>query len=249
MLDPVYEFLGAIGYTHPLHPMMVHIPSGLTIAAFLLGLTALLFRRPALARSARHCIILVLIFLFPTVSCGIMDWQYYFSGAWLEPITIKIIVSCAFLVLLMLAIFLGRGGRFASNAVLAVYTLCFLSVVVIGYFGGELAFGNKAPQASPEYLAGEKIFFKDCNSCHPFGGNVVNPKLTVLGAPELINFRIFLGYLRDPKQPKPAIAIMPIVPLEKVSDEQAKQLFDYITKVLERPRRPLDPSLYPMPPA
>jgi mono/diheme cytochrome c family protein len=90
---------------------------------------------------------------------------------------------------------------------------------------------------------------KNCSACHPFGGNIVNAKLSVTGAPELVDLRIFLLYLRDPKQPKPTIAIMPIVPPTKISDEQAKQLFDYITKVLEQPRRPLDPSLYPMPPS
>jgi hypothetical protein len=75
----------------------------------------------------------------------------------------------------------------------------------------------------------------------------VNARLSVDGAPQLIDFNTFLLYLRDPKQPKPNIALMPIVPATKVSDEQAKELFDYITKVLERPRRPLDRSLYPAP--
>jgi hypothetical protein len=77
----------------------------------------------------------------------------------------------------------------------------------------------------------------------------VNAKLSVNGAPQLVDLKIFLLYLRDPKQPKPAIALMPIVPPTKLTDEQAKQLYDYITKVLERPRRPLDQSLYPMPPS
>ena len=44
------------------------------------------------------------------------------------------------------------------------------------------------------------------------------------GAPQLVDFKIFLLYLRDPKQPKPNIALMPIVPPAKISDEQAKQL-------------------------
>ena len=78
MLDSIYEFLAGMGYTHPLHPPILHIPMGMMIGAFLLALTALLFRRPVLAQSARHCIILVLIFFFPAVLFGFTDWQYYF---------------------------------------------------------------------------------------------------------------------------------------------------------------------------
>jgi uncharacterized membrane protein len=247
MFDSIYEFLAGTGFTHPLHPMTVHLPSGVTIAAFLFALAALVFRRPELAKSARHCIILVLIFVLPTLLFGFMDWQYYYSGAWLDPIIVKVSLSGMLLVFLALAIFLGRGGRFGSKAVLATYALCFLAVVGIGYFGGELAFGTKGPVAPPEYEAGENIYVRNCGACHPYGGNIVNPRLSVTGAPVLADPRVFLEYLRDPKQPKPNIALMPIVPPTKISDEQAKQLYDYITNVLERPRRPLDQSLYPNP--
>jgi uncharacterized membrane protein len=249
MIDSIYELLASIGYAHPLHPMIVHVPAGMTVGAFLFILAALFLHRPALAQSAYHCIVLAFIFFFPTVLFGFMDWQYYFSGAWLEPIKIKVAMSCVFLIFLIFATFLGRRGNFTSKNILAMYLLSFLSVAVIGYYGGELSFGNKVSEAPPEYQAGEKIFLKNCSACHPYGGNVVKANLTVTGAPELINYRIFLDYLRDPKQPKGSIALMPIVPPTKISDEQAKQLFDYITKVLERPRRPLDPSLYPMPPS
>ena len=249
MFDSLYEFLAGIGYAHPLHPMFVHTASGVPTVALLLALAALIYRRPDFAKSARHCMILAFIFSFPAVFFGFTDWQYFYSGVWLDPITIKIVLSGVLLIFLGLAIFFGRGGRFASKLVLAAYALAFLTVVALGYFGAELAFGTKAPAAPPEYQAGEKIYVKNCSACHPFGGNIVNAKLSVTGAPELVDSRIFLLYLRDPKQPKPAIALMPIVPPTKVSDEQAKQLYDYITKVLERPRRPLDPSLYPMPPS
>lgn len=242
----MYESLAALGYNHPLHPMFVHMAAGIPVAVFILALAALLWRRPDIAKSARHCLILAVIFFFPAVLFGITDWQYYFSGAWLDPIVIKLVLAGVLFVLLGLALFFGRGDRFASKLVLAEYTLALLCVVALGYFGADMAFGPKAPAAPPEYQAGEKIYMRNCSACHPFGGNIVNAKLSVMGAPELVDLKIFLLYLRDPKQPKPAIALMPIVPPSKVSDEQAKQLFEYITKVLERPRRPLDPSLYPM---
>jgi mono/diheme cytochrome c family protein len=246
MFDPLYEFLAGIGYVHPLHPMFVHTASGVPTVALILALGALLFRRPDFAKSAYHCMVLAFLFSFPAVFFGITDWQYYFAGVWLDPITIKLVLAGAMLFFLGLAIFFGRGGRAASKLVLAVYVLAFLCVAGLGYLGAELAFGAKAPAAPPEYQAGEKIYMKNCSACHPFGGNIVNAKLSVTGAPVLADPKIFLLYLRDPKQPKPNIALMPISPPTKISDEQAQQLYDYITKVLERPRRPLDPSLYPM---
>jgi len=247
MFDSLYEFLADIGYGHPLHPMFVHTASGVPTVALILALVALLSRRLEFAKSARHCMVLALIFSFPAVFFGVTDWEYFYSGVWLEPITIKIVLACALMIFLGFAIFFGRGGRVASRLALASYLLAFVCVVALGYFGAELAFGTKVPAAPPEYQVGEKIYMKNCSACHPFGGNIVNAKLSVTGAPQLVEFRIFLLYLRDPKQPKPAVPLMPIVPPTKISDEQAKQLFDYITKVLERPRRPLDPSLYPAP--
>jgi mono/diheme cytochrome c family protein len=212
-------------------------------------LAALISRRKDYAQSARHCMILAFIFSFPVVFFGFTDWEYYYQGVWLEPIIIKFALSGVLLIFLGLAISLGRKDRFSSRLVLVCYALAFLMVVTLGYFGADLAFGTKTPAAPLEYQAGEKIYNKNCSACHPFGGNIVNAKLSVTGEPELVDFRIFLLYLRDPKQLKPGIALMPITPPTKVSDEQAKQLYDYITKVLERPRRPLDPSLYPMPPS
>ena len=65
MINSIYELLASIGYAHPLHPMIVHVPAGMTVGAFLFILAALFLHRPALAQSAYHCIVLALIFFFP----------------------------------------------------------------------------------------------------------------------------------------------------------------------------------------
>ena len=93
MFDPLYEFLAGIGYGHPLHPMFVHTASGVPTVALLLALAAALSRRPDFAKSARHCMVLAFIFSFPAVFFGFTDWQYFYSGVWLEPIIIKIWLS------------------------------------------------------------------------------------------------------------------------------------------------------------
>lgn len=56
MFDSVYQFLEKIGYPHPIHPSKTHIPIGLLVGAFFFAWVAFLFRRPGLARTARHCI-------------------------------------------------------------------------------------------------------------------------------------------------------------------------------------------------
>ena len=249
MFDSLYEFLAGIGYRHPLHPMFVHTAAGVPTVALLLALAALISRRPDFAKSARHCMILALIFSFPAVFFGFTDWQYYYSGGLAGTHHHKDLAVRRIADLSRFGHFFRARRQVRLQGGPCGYALAFLAVVALGYFGAELAFGNKAPAAPPEYQAGEKIYMKNCSACHPYGGNIVNARLSVTGAPELVDFRIFLLYLRDPKQPKPNIALMPIVPPTKISDEQAKQLYDYITKVLERPRRPLDPSLYRIPPS
>ena len=133
MFDFLYEFLARVGYDHPLHPMFVHTPAGVPTAALLLALVALVARRPEFARSARHCMVLAFLFSFPAILFGITDWQYYYQGTWLGSISVKMVMSGVLLIFLALAIFFGRGDRFASKLVLGFYVLAFLTVVAIGY--------------------------------------------------------------------------------------------------------------------
>ncbi len=49
MIELLYEPLEKIGYTHPIHPPLTHIPMGLVFGAFIFALTALLFRRTTLS--------------------------------------------------------------------------------------------------------------------------------------------------------------------------------------------------------
>ncbi len=69
---------------------------------------------------------------------------------------------------------------------------------------------------------------------------VVNVNLSVMGAPKLTDFDSFLAYSRNPRRPNGKIGIMPPVPETKLSNRQMQQLYEFITKVLERPRRTMD---------
>jgi hypothetical protein len=72
----------------------------------------------------------------------IMDWQHYFAGAWLFPIKMKLPLACVLLVLLFISIILGQKFGVESKSTLTLYTLSFLTVVFIGFFGGQLVYSG-----------------------------------------------------------------------------------------------------------
>ena len=81
MISNFYELMDRIGYTHPIHPPLTHIPIGLIVGVFCFALVALLFHRSILPPFAyRRIILLALIFVFPTTLFGYMDWQYFYKA-------------------------------------------------------------------------------------------------------------------------------------------------------------------------
>ena len=233
MFDPIYRFLNSIGYHHPIHPTEVHMPIGLVVGALIFAIVALVFRREKLRLTPRHCAILAFIWIFPTMLFGIMDWQHFYGGAWLFPIKVKLVVAPTLMVLLLIAILLGRKYGATSKSTLFVYFLCFCSVVVLGYFGGQMVYELRTSGSSEQFKAGQKIFAANCNSCHPGGGNIVKQNLPLIGAPELKNFESFSRFVQDPKMPDGSRGIMPPFSLTKISEQQMKDLYEYIVNVLE----------------
>jgi uncharacterized membrane protein len=169
MIESVYQVLAKIGYTHPLHPTLTHLVMGLVIGAFLFGVVAMLFKRESLVRTARHCLVLAIIALPPTALSGYMDWQHRLAGAWIFPIIIKLILAGVLLVLLAIAIGLSLRSETWSRDILITYALCLFVVIAIGYFGGELVYGKRAPAGEMgEGLAreGAVVFNQRCGVCH-----------------------------------------------------------------------------------
>jgi uncharacterized membrane protein len=226
MIDLFYQFLEKIGYTHPIHPPLTHIPIGLVIGVFIFSLVAVLFRRTILPQLAySRIILLALIFSFPTILFGYMDWLYFYEGAWSLPIKIKLVMSGVLLILLYIAFVNGRKAKAETRGTLTLYTLCFLTVAILGYFGGQLIIeGEGRPQAATvRFLYGEKLFTVNCNDCHSSGGDI-------LRAPQLTDFNTFLAYLRNPQ------GTMPPFPPEKISDKQATRLYHYIIQLASQKR-------------
>jgi len=105
-----------------------------------------------------------------------------------------------------------KGG----HIVRAVF-LSLLAVILVGVFTSVGMTQGKTGPAS-----GEQVFKEQCSSCHAGGGNIVNPKMPLKGSPPLKTFAAFLSWIRKPVQP------MPPFPPSKISDAQARKLYDYI---------------------
>ncbi len=169
MIEIIYETLANFGYKNPLHPPMTHLPVGLILGAFIFVTGAWLFRGSNLGLSAKHCIILAFIGIFPTIVAGILDWQHRFGGAWLFPITVKLVLAGILIILVAIAISLTRKARAVTMGLVLMYAVCLVNVIVIGYFGGELVYGGKpavAAKAEDAVSSGAAIFAQNCSACH-----------------------------------------------------------------------------------
>ncbi|MGR8979053.1 MAG: DUF2231 domain-containing protein [Gammaproteobacteria bacterium] len=235
MSDFIYDLLQKIGYNHPLHPILVHMPIGLVVAAFLLCCSAYLFRRSSFATSAYHALAVAFIFFFPSAVMGLLDWQRYFHGAWLTPVKIKLILAPVLLLLLSAGVFIGYRQGTQAKALFALYLLALLAVTGLGFYGGQLTFGGRSPAASAGLAAGQKLYEANCSGCHAHGGNVLAPDMPLRTAPQLQNMNEFVEYLRHPKLPDGSQGIMPAFSRDELSDQDAATLYDYIQRYVAHP--------------
>ncbi|TAL38736.1 MAG: hypothetical protein EPN93_04500 [Spirochaetes bacterium] len=139
MIDFIYNSLAAIGFTHPLHPSLTHIPMGMVMGAFFFQAAS--FKWEDLAKSAHYCLLLALIFWPPTAVLGLLDWQHRYLGVLNGLIIAKIVLACVLLVFLLGTIFLYRRGNIDKKILMFAYLLNLLTVVAMGFIGGQLIFG------------------------------------------------------------------------------------------------------------
>ena len=221
-----YRFLRSLGYPHPVHPTMVHLPIGLITGAFIFILVLIFFRRTTLASAARKMVILGFIFWFITVLFGLMDWIYWYGGAWLYYFKAKMVLAGALFIILVLALLLGYRHENRLMATVPLYFLGFLAVVGLGYYGGQLNYNGRAPSAPEPYKQGEVLYNAHCAACHPCGGNLIETHHVIYHSGLTANLLIFTEWVRHPGSPMP-----PFTP-EELSDSQIKNLYDYINQVI-----------------
>jgi uncharacterized membrane protein len=234
MIEFIYQILAKIGYTHPLHPPVAHLPVGLIIGGVVFALIAWIFNRKSLAQTARHCFVLALVMAVVTILMGFMDWQHRFGGADLFEIKMKLLLAGILLFLLLAAVvYAGLSGTFTKTLV-AIYVLCLLTVIGLGYFGGELVYGNgnkTSTKAAAKGLTAEGavLFKQNCSGCH-FTDSLatkVGPGLKGLFAQD--KFQISDQPVSDDSVRqllKTPYRKMP--PFGHLSDEQVNALLDYL---------------------
>jgi uncharacterized membrane protein len=236
-MEFLYRIAENVGFDHPLHPALTHMPIGLVISAFIFLLVAIMLKRnSSLTKTAHHCIVLSLIFLFPTAFLGYTDWLHFYAGAWSFPIKIKIILTIALLFFLTLVIIMeikNLGGLFSKCV---VHLLCVICVIGLGYFGGDLVFADKTAAVQEKVKDGEALYAMNCGSCHPNGGNIIVPSLPVISSSKLKNLDEFTNYCRNPRKPDGSPGAMPAVSKEKLSDQQLTKIYQYVINALVKKR-------------
>ena len=202
------------------------------IEAFIFALIAWIFNRKKLSQTARHCLSLALIMAVPTILLGLMDWQYRFGGAWIFEIKMKFILAGILLLLLIIAVvYAAMTGTF-TKTVVAIYAICLLTVIGLGYFGGELVYGTKTPavaEATGLVAEGAQIFKQNCSACHHTNDTATKVGPGLMGVFKQTKFPIsgqlvsddnFRQILKTPYSKMP--------PFGHLSAEQVDALLDYL---------------------
>lgn len=141
MIESLYAFLEKVGFHHPLHPALTHIPMGMVMGCFFFGLLAFLGKKPIYLTTSLHCTLLALLFIVPTVIAGIFDWQHLYAGRYLPLIVVKMVLAVVLAALLVYAVVLHRQEAGAKK-IFIIYCLCLAAAVGLGFSGGELVYGG-----------------------------------------------------------------------------------------------------------
>jgi len=142
MLDDFYALIASLGMKEPLHSPITHMPIGLVVGALVFFIVALVFKKKDLVMTARHVSILAFIFAFPTILLGVMDWIHFYHAVLFTPIKIKMTLAAVVLVVLGTGIVLGSEIKVRSVAMTVLYSLAFVCVIGLGYFGSGIIYGR-----------------------------------------------------------------------------------------------------------
>lgn len=145
----IYGPLEAVGYTHPLHPILVHLTIGPIVAAFFFDYIGWIFKKPLLQTAARYN----LVFAFPAfllAGCaGLADWSARYQVVSFNPagnpvmfaFGMKFILSGVLLVLFVATYLVFRRTSESHPVRRAFYLLLLLNVVGLGFYGGNVIYG------------------------------------------------------------------------------------------------------------
>jgi len=234
----IYALLSSIGYHHPLHPALTHLPVGLTIAGFIFLVLSYLVGNPKYAQTARHCVVLALLAAIPTMIFGYFDWQHFYGGVLIISIKMKLGLAFLLLVLLSVTISITKRNEQKTSLRLLLHSLSLVVVIGLGYFGGELVYGKRdvSTQTISEntaetesVMAGKDLFKNDCSFCHFTDSTDTKVGPGLKGLFQLKKMPVS-GWAVTPKdvqrQLKTPFDQMP--PFDHLSDVEIKALTDFL---------------------
>lgn len=141
MTEIIFEFLNKIGFMHPVHPALTHIPMGMVMGAVIFRLGSFLPKLKFLAKTGYHCIILGLIGVPPTVFSGYLDWQHTFGGEWEFLIILKMVLAVLLTITLATIAIIDDPEDQKLDKKTALYLVIVLIAIGLGFSGGELQYG------------------------------------------------------------------------------------------------------------
>jgi uncharacterized membrane protein len=138
MTEIVFDFLGKIGFTHPVHLVFTHVPMGMVLGALIFRLVSFLPKMKVLAKTAYLCVILGLIGTIPAILAGYLDWQHRFGGELDVLIILKMLLTLVLIGLLLSVAIKDDPENRRLNKITGFYLLAGLVVLGMGYIGGDL---------------------------------------------------------------------------------------------------------------
>jgi uncharacterized membrane protein len=141
MTEIIFEFLNKVGFTHPLHPAMTHIPMGMVMGAVAFRFASFIPRLRFLARTGYHCVVLGLLGVFPTVFTGVLDWQHRYDGTWEALIIIKMVLATVLTIVLAVIAITDDPEIPRFDKKTLYYLLTVFIAIGLGFSGGELQYG------------------------------------------------------------------------------------------------------------
>ena len=141
MTEIIFEFLNKIGFTHPLHPALTHIPMGMAMGAVTFRLASFLPKLKFLAKTGYHCVVLGLLGVFPTAFAGYLDWQHTYMGQWEFLIILKMVLAAGLTILLTAIVIMDDPETPKFDKKTLFYLLIVLLAIGLGFSGGELQYG------------------------------------------------------------------------------------------------------------
>ncbi len=140
MVENIYAFLEKMGYSHPLHPMLTHVPMGMIIGMVVFSFLGLIWKNKNFDQTAYYCSGLALVAIVPVILAGLLDWQQFQQGEWNKYIIAKMILAAILTILLIFSVVLKRKNTTPGKMFL-IYILCLACAGGLGYCGGLLVYG------------------------------------------------------------------------------------------------------------